>query len=445
MAYIIDREPLPSRDIFIGFGDYQAYLSKYGISVDEFANGSTLISAFKQTDEAHHADIEFTYCGGSYFDPPKKSGLLHYFEHLISNRPGFAARKNEAKYNAHTYSGKMTVEVGGPAHDQVLDYGVWPIIDLVLAEVLGQREYSDEELRSEKDVVAMESLEGKSSPKYPVSKFKRQLIYNPKHPFNIDSAGSPQDIKSYSREDVSDCKGRTLTPQGLYVTLITQGREEAHSRLRGKLVDALVKYPNNFTKPQIMPKNLLDEFNPDWQPGQVHVMEGSEKSEILDLRYLWRVPTVSYTPSTFAESTFFNICSSRLFEYFRKAGLGYSSSTGSDTLNNYDIRSFDLSVSGNENPTTKAQKIYFEIKEKVLGNLNGFSEIIDLLHKRQLAGGIPLGFRVGRVERGLMRFGLPIEPEKVNAIFEAVTVHDLEEWKNWYMNTDPVIVATPRR
>src|SRR3989344_3677683 len=121
-------------DVFVPKDNEQDYLDEHGIEIRRLNNGMLLAGATRTVEDEVCTSLNLHMPSGSYYEPVGKSGINHFIEHLVSNRPGKAAYQNEVGYNANTTSAAVNMSLEGSAHPDVPDYGVWNVLPIFFAQ-----------------------------------------------------------------------------------------------------------------------------------------------------------------------------------------------------------------------------------------------------------------------------------------------------------------------
>ena len=123
-----ERELITSKsDIFVPEGQEDEYCRKHNIEFRRLPNGAVILGTPRKVEDKMHATVEFIFPTGAYFDPPGRSGLHHFLEHIITNGPAFRAIEDHRHVSARASVETFTLLApNNAANSGFPDYGIWP-------------------------------------------------------------------------------------------------------------------------------------------------------------------------------------------------------------------------------------------------------------------------------------------------------------------------------
>lgn len=427
----------------------QEYLDEQGIRVSRLDNGLTIVGCNRFIPDSNSADLEIGFPGGSFFDPEGRQGILHVYEHLISNRSGMAAKKSDGYFNAHTRTDEMRIFTKGTANPGVLDYGYWPIVPIVFDELTDPKLPTTERLEIEKKVVLREYSErngnGNSAK---IRDFRLELFYGQDHP-QTREVDTVEGVKAITLNDIKELQERVLIAPGIYTEILTQGRPELLDVVFAELENNLSRMPVGRTPPQTFDYELTKPTNSNFKSGELHTLDDGSKDGNINLEFVWKVPTRSFDPHTFALGQLWQEIGGRFFGYVREQGYGYtagssSQSTEQKSLDGTRFNIVYLRTDTVSNLSGYADRILGELRQNVISRLTD-SELEDLLYRisRPIAA-MPLSTaqRLSDAVRGLRFYGRPIDSRTIHDTLLSISKDDLKYWRDKLLDEDPAFIIT---
>ncbi len=197
---------------------------------------------------AHTAAVGVWVDAGSRDETPEEGGITHFLEHMVfkgtSHRPGHLINQrmeavggylNAFTSKEHTcFYAKGLAEHAGRALDTVLD--------LVTSPTLPGRE-----IEKEKDVVVEEIKMYEDAPDDQIFDLAEAVAY-PEHALGRPVIGTPESVRSFSRETLEGYLASHYTPDRLVVAAAGNVRHAQIVRATEKLLAGLDRAPSRFTR-----------------------------------------------------------------------------------------------------------------------------------------------------------------------------------------------------
>jgi predicted Zn-dependent peptidase len=331
----------------------------------------------------------------------------------------------------------------GRAHPQVKDIGILPVVPVALDQVTNPLQVTEAALKSEKNVVLGELYEYLSDGtiQEKVSFFEK-TVFAPDHPHIYNPLGTKGDIRSVTIEDVREYHKRVFVPQGMIATVFVDGSPRITKSVLRE-IEKRISAMSQKKDPTIIDTALFSKLNPKYKQGAIYKKNSKKKDRQLKMHYIWLLPKRDYSVQTFAETRFFDIAQQRMFQSFRKKGLGYTAepvdvSIGDDNR----VLGFVVTVANNGKDIEKiANDIYQELKKDAFEKFNGedIKHIMKVSHKR-ITTGVSVSDRFSDVLSGLKEYGRVIDSDKVQEIHAMITPEQLLAAQQKFLTIPPTVL-----
>ena len=202
--------------------------------------------------------------------------------------------------------------------------------------------------------------------------------------------------------------------------------------------------PRQDKRPQRVDEELYGELNPNFKQEQMYTRDTGLRNGMVSVNYLWTMPVVPYSISTFARSRFFDVADQKMFRFFRESGLGYNYISINSLLGTKKkLVGFRMDLPKREGIQDFAKSIYPHIKERVFGTFT-FEDMLyigHITHKRLEAIPITVGGRFNDARYGLKHYGRVIDSGKLPGIHKMITSAHLQQALEQFASVDPAIVV----
>lgn len=432
-------------DIFVPKSDEEAYLSSHGIEIRRLSNSALLSGATRLVEDASEASVDIEFPTGSYYEPKNIKGVTHFLEHLVSNGPGFLARRCESYYNATTSTEKVTLNLSGIANPKEPNYGIIPVIPVALDNIRETPVFSEEYLEREKRVIIGERQQRLAEPKIAIAQNFNKIIFDYEHPFSDSMIGTEEEVGSITVSDAVNRHKEVFIPKDLDARIFTHGQGQVTSYLLDKVQEKIENMQGEGRTPQPIDEELYGRMNPDFNQGDAYHVDTGFKDGMYNIYYLWLMDSRSFSVDDFSRGRMFELAGNKVFEFLRENGIGYSADivnigAGLDKI----IMGFKLQIPKiNNNTVGFANQLYPLLKDKVFGTFGDedFSFINDVTHRRLNAVPTTVSDRYNLAMYGLKEYGRVIDSERIPEIHKMITPSYLKRSVERFTSVDPAILV----
>jgi predicted Zn-dependent peptidase len=431
-------------DVFVPKGQEQQYLSKHGVAVRHLANGALIVGTTRRVEDAADVRVNVHFPYASYYEPVGKRGVSHLVEHFVFNKPHFLANEKEAYYNAMTFSTHMELIMRGRAHPRVKDHGILPVVPVALEQVTQPLEVTESSLKSEKNVVLGEIYEYQSDGNITerLSLFEKTL-FSQDHPQVYNPLGTKGEVRGLTTEDVREYHKRVFVPQGLIATVFVEGSPAITRTVLKELEKRISIMPKRKGNPKAIDTSLLNKINPRYKQGATYKKHAKSRDKQIKIHYVWLLPKTDYSVHTFAESRFFDVAQQKMFQSFRKKGLGYTADPVDMHIGEKKrVLGFVVTVAKNGEDSKKfANRIYQELKSDTFEQFDDtdITNILNVTQRRSVTG-TSVSERFSDVVTGLKEYGRIIDSDKVQEVHKMITPEHLWSAQKTFLATPPTVI-----
>ncbi len=356
---------------------------------------------------------------GSRDETPAEGGITHFIEHMVfkGTRRRRGHHINQRMESVGGYLNAFTTKEHTCFYarglDEHLGRGLETVLDLVVQPTLPARE-----IEKEKDVVIEEIKMYEDAPEDHVFDLYEEAMY-PGHPLGRPVIGTPQTVRSFTRDDLARYVGRHFSPDRLVVSVAGHARHEDVVRHVERLLEELDRAPSPAERtPSTAYASVERTVERPIQ--QAHLVVGTRAFGALDERRT----TLSVLNTILGGGM-----SSRLNQNIReKYGWCYSVYS----FVNVQVDSGDVGVYiGTDASRLDRSRALIERELRKLAESPVSARMLERA-KHQLKGSIVLGLesmsnrmqRLGRVE---LTYGGVVPVDEVVAEIDAVTVEGVRE------------------
>ncbi len=367
---------------------------------------------------------------GSRHETEATSGISHFIEHMA-----FKGTKNRSALDI-----ARAIEQGGGYVNaftgkeltcffvHVLDEQLPTAIE-ILSDILANSLYAAEEIEKEKQVILDEIRDLEDSPdELTHERFARALFAS--HSLSRPILGSPQNVSSFTREDLLQFIGSHYVPNRI---VVAAAGSVDHDRLI-ELVEAKLQLPKGMPEPDgVIPSAAASkQIREQRAIQQAHVCLGGRGLKYRDdRRYVLSVLVTALGGGM----------SSRLFQNIReKHGMAYAIYSFADMLSDTGVLGVYLATDASR--VDKA----IELVHKELRDLRNVPLLQDDLKgvKTQLKGNIMLGLeqvssRMNRVAKMEIYLGKPVGLAEISRRIDAVTESQVQDLADELFNEEKLI------
>lgn len=367
---------------------------------------------------------------GSRHETETTSGISHFIEHMAfkgtQNRSALdiarAIEQGGGYVNAFTGKELTCFFV------HVLDEQLPTAIE-ILSDILANSLFAPEEIEKEKQVILDEIRDLEDSPDELTHERFARALFAP-HSLSRPILGSPQNVSSFTRDDLIQFIGSHYVPNRVVVA--AAGNVD-HNRLI-ELVEAKLKLPKGVPEPDgVVPSAVASKIAREQRAiQQAHVCLGGRGLKYRDdRRYALSVLVTALGGGM----------SSRLFQNIReKHGMTYAIYAFADMLSDTGVLGVYLATDASR--VDKA----IELVHKELYDLRQTSLLSDDLKgvKTQLKGNIMLGLeqvsnRMNRVAKMEIYLGKPVDLAEISQRIDAVTERQVKDLADELFNEEKLI------
>ncbi len=356
---------------------------------------------------------------GSRDERPAEGGITHFIEHMVfkGTRRRRGHHINQRMESVGGYLNAFTTKEHTCFYarglDEHLGRGLETVLDLVVQPTLPSRE-----IEKEKDVVIEEIKMYEDAPEDHVFDFYEEAMY-PDHPLGRPVIGTPETVRSFTRDDLERYIGRHFAPDRLVVSVAGHAQHDEVVRHVDRLLKELERAPSPAEREPSVAYEPTERTVQ--RPGQqAHLVMGTRAFGALDPRR---------TSLSVLNTILGGGMSSRLNQNIReKYGWCYSVYS----FVNVQADSGDIGVYIGTDPSrVDRSRTLIERELRKLAESPVSARMLDRA-KHQLKGSIVLGLesmsnrmqRLGRVE---LTYGRVVPVDEVVAEIDAVTPESVRE------------------
>jgi predicted Zn-dependent peptidase len=437
---------VPEASVFVPRDKEQEYCHRHNITLRRLFNGSTIVGAFRESQDRATANFTLTFPEGGYKDPPGKEGVYHFLEHLIVYPILDFANESDASVNAFTTPEDVNIYLSGSANPDVKKHGVWPVIPRLFHSLFTHlRDAKDlpKKLATEKKIVYQE-MDRHEGPEKRVEKFLGDKLYHPKNPRRYDSLGTRDSIANLQVADVINILDRIIIPDKAIASVFVNGNEKARDELVEDLDQQMQQFPQTDQKRKKIDPELSELINPELKPGSVfeQQVEGLSPEGALDVNYVWVFPAEQFSTAASAASSMSTLLHNNFFKYMRDQGISYVQNAFQIQLEHSTIVGLHFRVKKTPDAKEKIlQNAFSDIQDQVLSKIT--EKDLEELHERSqldlAATPVSINERFHAAIYGIHEKDMIMDPDKIRDIEKNVTIDD---YKNWLQRLTTTLPAT---
>ncbi|MBI4080662.1 MAG: insulinase family protein [Candidatus Levybacteria bacterium] len=430
-----ERTQIPSpSELYIPLSKEQEYAQEHNIEFHRLQNGIRLIGVNRKVEDRATASVYFTFPTGAYFDPSDKSGAHHFLEHLMAYDLVKLGAKHHAKTNATTRMTELEFYVKGPAHPDVSEYGVWPILPHLINTALHpleQNESIDALFQSEKESILKEITMYHNDPAFLAAKAVRELVLDKANPNYGFSTGTLESVKNISLADLRSLASQIIVPDRLVVSVFTEGDERIKRKIIDTLIDQLSNFPRVDKAQNLLDRTLLEQFNSEFALGKEYTFDIPGLNENLISSYLWKLPCERFIPERSALVRLQELLQDKFWTYIRSRGLSYAPTVSLGFTEGTANIVLALQTDNTQEMTDAIRKTLMDdIKIHVLSSITEeeYENLNRNYHLAKKAVPREIGERFTDAVTGVSEKDMIFDTDKFDLVDDAVEVSHFKTW-----------------
>lgn len=430
----------PEPNLFIPREQEQEYLAQHGIEIIELPNGSRLFGALRRIEDQATADISFNFKAGSQNERIGKRGGLHVMEHLIARESFFLSSKYSVIFNAHTSSKEFKITLNGTANPDARNYGIWPILPMIQREILGERDFNQEDLNAEiENAISEESLHN-ADPLEQSGNRVNEVLLSEEHPSRVNVGGEEYEVRSLTIDDMNSLREKTFSSDLLDVIFFVEGNKDTYEAVKQQLLNTVQGLDKKSDRFKEVDETTMDLLNPELNQGGVYLLDNGIRNKRVSLRYLWNLPVEVNTKPDIALDYFIKLLNSKLTEYTRRKGITYVANSESARLNKLVITQLSLELPNQiDNLEKYASDLFDNLKKDLIGGVgeSDFEEFLEMSKISFEAVPPSVSSRFGTVLDFYKRTGRIVDYEKVLDLVRTLKPSDMEKHRQFLASVKP--------
>lgn len=434
-------------ELFVPHTKEHAYCRKYRMNISRLPNGATIIAVPRNVEDVLNLTVKFNFPTGSYFDPPGKSGLHHFVEHILAGKTRQIAKLSDSESNANTSNSFITTVNWGVAHPDVPDYGVWPVFSTIknqLISPLAARVDPVRVIQVEKEVIKGEIHRAQYSHEYQSANIVNEILYSPKNPLRTNTLGTIEDVDSITQNDVEEFVEERLLPDGLVVTIFTEGEDRILNKALREIIDLVSDLSLSGKKSQPHDLSLYELVNPDFKANEVYIRNTGLHNNTSNVRFIWPIAIpVALSVEACAFEIIFGQMIGKFEHFIRESGLtsyvqfglidgGYKNKFGHlglDTPSREDLME-DM-----------VERLLPAVRDELYQKLDDaeLKRLIEKNEKNRRAVPMLKSELLEKATLGLQTNGCLLDAEKIWERYRSLKEEDLRDWRDRILDIKPVV------
>ncbi len=422
------------------------YLEIHNIILDRSTSGITYVGVSRKVTDGHESQILFTFPSGSYNDSKLKSGIHHLLEHLILNLIMNKADSHDVYENAYTSYKQIQIEVTGVSNSKHKNYGLWPQISHICSILKNIEKAPNMKnlINNEIKTVLAEKAERDADMKRLHVKYVYECLYDKSNPLRTEGLGNNQSLSMIKPKDIYDLTNKIFIPQGLIVGVFSEGTSKDCQQIIEEIKNNLSDFAGTGISPLTIPYEITEKLNPEFKPGVLFAKDDGLKNGLISVSFTWVFPSVDLSSHSFAFGRLVPIINDKLFKYLRSLGISYSSNAHDVDSKNLKVIFVELTIPKNKEVIENIKHLYKDIKEAVFEKIDDSQ--LNLVNEKektiQEAVPLPARSRFNYLIYGLENYGKVVDADIIKDMYKKVTIEDLKDWRDKFINTEPAIIIT---
>lgn len=435
--------------VFVDVEKEGAYCKSLNIEYRKLTNGATILGFPRTVSDDLYARLEFEFQGGSFNDPKGKRELHHLLEHLIANKLHDEANEYDAGLNARTFPFLLTIDLSGCANPEYKNYGVWPMFEKICDAVVKPLSHIKDlnaDIEREKTIVKSEITERRAHTYFDVDNFYFETIFAENNPIRLIYQKTEDDLFTITEHDVTTLAKKLFIPNDLVFSYITYGEQKTVSVVADMLEKCFYDWKKSTHTPDPVEWELCNGMNPNFKPGGEYIRHTELPKETTLVRFVWTWELENYSLEKVALNTFHYELGTKLFEYIRKHGIGYSSSFIANSAGaeiNHSCITVYVPKRADILSYTK-QVLYPAIRAFLFEELTE-AQAEMYMRKQQLfykAAPLTSSSRMEMMTYAYRRYGRIVDADLISKMYSDISAADLLSWRDKYLSVDPAIIIS---
>ena len=400
--------------------------ASHAIRKEILPNGLVVIT--EPMEHVHSASVGIWLRTGSRREHGAVNGIAHFIEHMVFKGTRRRSAEDIAR-EVDRFGGMLNAFTDKEMvcfHTRVLDEHFPKAFD-VLADIVLEPKFADEDIVREKSVVLEEIGMAQDNPEDLVHELFTQNFWNT-HPLGKPILGTPDTVSSFTRSGLQEWFQRYYAPNQIVITAAGQLNHERLVDLVAERFSKLSPVPDGFTDPKPSPAPHIT-LRSKVELEQVHICIGVPSFPLTDRRRF---------SASLLNSVLGGGMSSRLFQNIREQqGLAYS--IFSD-LNSYRDAGA-LSVYAGTSLET-AEQLIRSVLDEFRRITNEPIEEEELRRAKDHLKGSTLlalegsGQRMSSLARYHIYFDRHFTPQELIVMLESVTVEEIQAVAREFFQSD---------
>jgi hypothetical protein len=412
--------------------------------ISRLADGATIVSGSRLTNDSIRASINFAFTGGFHHDPVALTGVHHLLEHLINPPLRPLAESLDVSLNAHTGAFHLVEVAAGYLSPRAPDYGLWQLVAPLTNRFLALADGSgvvDNLLAGEKAAIKAEIAENYANQDWLVNSRLAGLALAPGNPTLRVYQQTPEVIQNATVAKTRVAARETFHRAGLVISVLNDGLTTTQALLASRLEAAVAALPPG--KSRKIDYSLLDLMKPGWTDNRAVSVNTHLGNALVSICAVWPVAEDEYTTVGLALGRIAYHLSNRVFNLARRGGWAYSANAfllSGDTKSLFVIR-IDITKRP-EGDLGQFLKIFQASLTEILGITDPeLASFLETEKKRQQVLPVEAVARLNWAVKGLREFDGIIDVDKIRAGYARITVTHLKNWLKYFSETKPVIAV----
>ena len=313
--------------VLVPSGKEEQYFKDHHILVPRLQNGITIVGMARSMVDSKETSVNFKFPSGAWFDADGKEGLHHLLEHLLNPPIRDFAREFDVSLNASTSYFDVTEYAWGVANVDVKDFGLWMVLASLSEALSNPLKYVKNKKRAvvrEQEVIQREIIEHHARHDWQLGRFLDSLLFDTNNPIVSPFKETPESLRTITVEDIEDLFEKILIPDGLTISILSDGKEKDCMDVVGQLVSLFSSFPRERKQKRSIDWALLDAVNTSTQEGERYVKDTGLANNLVSLVYIWNLVSDPFTSLTFSLNRLVFELSERIFKLAREKKWSYS-------------------------------------------------------------------------------------------------------------------------
>lgn len=442
---ILKHVPATVRSVLVPPPQEEQYFKDHNIIVRRLQNGATILGMARSMVDSRETSVNFKFPSGAWFDPDGKEGLHHLIEHLLNPPLRDFAREFDVLLNASTSYFDVTEYAWGVANSEVKDFGLWMLLASLSETLSNPLQYIKNKKRAverEREIIQREIIENQAKHDWQLGRFLNGLLLDKDNPILSPFKEAPESLRTITVEDVEHLFEHVLIPDGLTISVLSDGKEKDCANVIDQLVHLFSCFPREKKQKRAIDWALLDTMNTSIREGETYRKNTGLANNLVSLLFIWNLTSDPFTSLTFSLNRLVFELSERIFKLAREKKWSYSAGAflvhGGDRKCSFVVR-FDIpkmSVSELDGLSIEIRK---HLKKIFHLNTHDIATIIQSEHKRQKAVPFPIHTHLDWMLYGIRRFNRIIDTVEIKERYRTIKREHFTHWLTILTLHEPIM------